>query len=152
MRTLARAVGGSACDRVRPTGLVTAFEADSDRVQSLKRNIQRNGYGNVRIVQTRLDEETAVQDYCDEVDFAIIDVEGAELSAFKGLPGVRDESRSLQVLCEVHPSIITDETLAELYDCFDAYGFEIDCAPMGGSFDHDPGDVRNELHQVYARR
>jgi precorrin-6B methylase 2 len=142
----------NACDRVRPGGSVTAFEADPDRVGSLKRNIQRNGYENVRIVQTRLDEDTEVREYCDEVDFAVIDVEGAELAALQGVPGVWDESHSLQILCEVHPSIITDETLRELYDCFDAYGFEIACAPLGGSFEHDPEDVRNELHQVYARR
>lgn len=142
----------NACDRVGPTGSVTAFEADQARVQNLKSNIQRNGYSNVRIIQTRLDEDTSVDDYCDEVDFAIIDVEGAELAALKGLPGVQDESHSLQVLCEVHPSIITDETLNELYDCFYAYGFEIDCAPLGGSFEYDPDEVQNELHQVYARR
>jgi len=142
----------NACDRVQPTGSVTAFEADSSRVGSLKRNIQRNGYRNVQIVQTRLDEETTVADYCDEVDFAVIDVEGAELAALKGIPGVRDKSQPLQVLCEVHPSIITNESLRELYDWFDRYCFEIDCAPTGGSFDCDLSEVQDELHQVYARR
>ncbi|QLG28681.1 hypothetical protein HUG10_14520 [Halorarum halophilum] len=141
-----------ACGRMRSTGSVTAFEADPAHVRSLKRNIQRNGFSNVCIIQTRLDGDTSVDDYCDEVDFAVINVEGVELTALKGLTGVRDESHTLQVLCEVHPSIIPDETLQELYNCFDAYGFEIDCAPLGGSFEHDPEEVQNELHQVYARR
>lgn len=142
----------NACDRVGPTGSVTAFEADPVRVQSLKRNIQRNDYRNVRIVQTHLDEDTAVDDYCDEVDFAIVDIEGYELGAIKGLPGIEQRSNPMQILCEVHPDELPGNSRQALYDLLEENGFNVSYGAMGGSFERNPEQVDDDIHQIYARR
>jgi len=142
----------NACDRVRPGGSVTAFEADPDRVQSLKRNIQRNGYENARIVQTRLDEDTPVADHCDDIDFAIVDIEGHELGAIRGLPGLRQRSKPMQILCEVHPKELHGDSQQTLYSLLEENGFNIFYGEMGGSFGQNRDEVADNIHQIFARR
>jgi len=142
----------NACDRVRPTGTVYAFEADSSRYQTLKRNLTLNEYENATVVRERIDEDTRVSEYCTDLDFAIIDVEGHEFGVLKGLPRIRDESNPLQILCEIHPTQLSGDTQERLYTLLEESGFDISYGNMGGSFGNEPKQVINELHQIYARR
>ncbi|WP_164471734.1 FkbM family methyltransferase [Halosimplex salinum] len=127
-----------------PEGEVVAFEP-SDRVETLARNLEVNGYEDVRI------ENCAVSDSAGETEFierkeprqrsrsvsldeyferppdvVKIDVEGHEVSILHGMRETLAQ-RITDVLCETHPEkcAVFGDDLTDIDDILSEFGYEV---------------------------
>lgn len=142
----------NAADRVRPDGEVHAFEIDEDRFASLQKNIKLNGYTNITTYNVEINENSPISDFVKNVDLAVVDVEGKELEALQGLPGIDNTEHPMVIFCEIHPDLISENEQEDINKFLGKYHFQLSYGSPHGEFLEDQSLIKDELHQLLAVR
>ena len=110
-----------------------------------RHSLNRSGGRSITVAVTTLDDfvrEHSLPGF----DVVKLDIEGAELEAIAGMPGVLSGSRRPVVLCEVHPPL----SAARLRDALAVHGYR--CEALDGQLSAAPLEVPMHVLAVPAPR